>query len=77
LGYKNSSVTRDALITEMRRYPRLFKHVNNNAIDIGINSSGLQDATRRANAISALESVGLTVLNEQDEYGRPCLHVTR
>jgi hypothetical protein len=73
-GYKSGKVTKQSLISTMQKYRSRFKHVGGNAIDIGINRSGL-DTQEKINAVkSALTAAGLSVYDESD-MGNPCLHV--
>ena len=73
-GYKDGNVTRQSLIATMKRYSSHFKHVGGNAIDIGINRSGLNTQEKIDAVIKALKAAGLSVYDETS-YGNPCLHV--
>lgn len=72
--YKDGKVTRQSLISTMKKYSSHFKHVGGNAIDIGTNSSGLNTQEKINAVIKALETAELNVYDETP-FGNPCLHV--
>lgn len=75
VGYKAGTVTRQSFITTMQRYQSRFRHVGGgNAIDIGINRSGLRTQADITAVKNALTAAGLRVYDESD-MGNPCLHV--
>ena len=69
--YMDNEITKDELITVLKRWEHIFKHITGNAIDIGVNYlSGTEiEAVKRA-----LVKRGLKVRDETND-GIKCLHV--
>ena len=69
--YMDNEITEDELITVLKQWEHIFKHITGNAIDIGVNSlSGTDiEAVRQA-----LVKKGFKVRDETND-GIQCLHV--
>jgi len=73
VGFREGTVSRQSFISTMQLYRSRFTHVGGNAVDIGINRSGLTSANVTA-VINALQRRGLSVLDERP-MGINALHV--
>ena len=74
LNYRNGQISKNELIDIMKRNP-LMKHPAGLAVDIGINSSGLNNA-QVDKVIAALKAKGLYVKDERPQ-GNSCIHISR
>lgn len=74
MKYKSGNISKDTLLSIMKNNT-LIKHPNGLAVDIGINSSGLNNS-QAEEVKKALQAKGLYVFNEIND-GTPCIHISR
>lgn len=72
--YRNGELGKEELLKVMKQCPYI-KHPNGLAVDIGVNSSGL-NPYQVEEVKKALERKGLYVYDERS-YNEPCIHVSR
>ena len=74
IKYRNGELGKEELLKVMKQCPYI-KHPNGLAVDIGVNSSGLNDYQVKK-VKDALERKGLYVFDERS-FQEPCIHVSR